>query len=80
VTGSWACEGAVAGGCDVGGGAVTSGSGVGGDISGEACVQPADSNITSVSAIEIIDSFFILILPYFSLLDTLQLVFQLYIT
>jgi len=65
-------EGAVTGDCDVGDGAVIAGFGAGEDISGVACVHPTDSNITSVSGIEIIDSFFILILLYFSLLDTLH--------
>ena len=65
---------------DVGDGAVTAGAGAGEDISGEACIHPADSNITSVSGIRIIDSFFILVPLYLSLLDTPYLVSQLYIT
>jgi hypothetical protein len=73
-------EDAVTGDCDVGGGAVTAGFGAGEDISGVASVHPADSNITSVSGIKIIDSFFILILLYLSLLDTPHLVSLLYIT
>ena len=47
------------GDCDGGDGAVLAGGGSGEDISGEACVHPADSNITSVSGIRIRDSFFI---------------------
>jgi hypothetical protein len=70
----------VTGESDVGVGAVTAGSGAGEEISGVASVHPADSNITSVSGIEIIDSFFILVSPYLSLLDTPHLVSLLYIT
>ena len=68
------------GDCDVGDGAVLAGGGSGEDISGEACVHPADSNITSVSGIRIIDSFFIFILLHLALLDPPCLVSQLYIT
>ena len=78
--GSGVGEDDVTGDCDVGDGAVIAGGGSGEDISGEACVHPADSNITSVSGIEIIDSFFILVSPYLSLLDTPHLVSLLYIT
>ena len=63
---SGASEDGVVGEFDVGDGAVTAGSGVGEDISGVANVQPADSNITSVSGIRIIDSFFIFDSPSLS--------------
>ena len=65
----------VAGDCDIGGGTVTTGSGLGTvtagsgvdeDISGVAGVHPADSNITSVSGIRIRDSFFIVNPPSLS--------------
>jgi len=58
----------------VGVGAVTAGFGVGEDTSGAAGIHPAASNITSVRGIKIIDSFFILVLLYLSLLDTPYLV------
>jgi len=73
-------EDGVAGDCDVGVGDVTAGSGVGEDISGVASVHPADSNITSVRGIKIIDSFFILASLYLSRSNTPYLVSLLYIT
>ena len=58
-TGSCGSEDDVTGESGVGDGAMAKGSGAGEGVSVAAIVHPADSNITSVSGIRIIDSFFI---------------------
>jgi len=73
-------EDVVTGEFDAGEGAVTAGFGAGEDISGVASVHPADSNITSVREIKIIDNFFILASLYLSRSNTPYLVSLLYIT